>query len=152
MDSVEIHEVFLDQFDPNDPAEVLIRDGLVAAFHYWAKYGDHPDFGKDYSYRDPQGSVVPKVGLRHVHLRPSVMTPDKAKTWDDPDCEPHRKTSNRHLVYVRSDENDRLLIYYFEADAHIKAREDDYKFLKALGRAAQEWLSKNSFYPDVSDS
>ena len=152
MDSVEIHGVFVDQFDPLDPLEVQIRDGLVAAFQFWAKNGHHPDFGKDFSYRDPQGSVVPKVGLRHVHLRPSVMTPDKARTWNDPECDPRLKTSNRHLVYVRSDENDRLLIYYFEADAHAKAREEDYKFLKALGRAAEEWLTKNRLYPDLSDS
>lgn len=151
MDSVELHEVFELQFDSNNPQEVLLRDGLSDAFKYWVKKGSHPDFGRDATYRDPAGSVVPNVGLRHVHLRPSVMTWKDSKTWNDPDVEPHYRTSNRHLVYVRSDERDRLLIYYFEQDAHAMARADDYKFLKSLGRAAQEWLTSGKRYPDTKD-
>lgn len=152
MDSVEVHDVFEDQFDPQDPLEVQVRDALVASFQYWAEHGHHPEFGKDVSYRDPAGSVVPKVGLRHVHLRPTVMTPDKARTWDDPRCDPVRKTSDRHLVYVRSDESDRLLLFYFESDAHDEARKENSRLLKALGRAAEEWLTENSLYPDTSDN
>lgn len=150
MDSVTVHGVFNDQFDETDPAEVALRDQLVEAFRYWVEYGHHPDFGRDAGYRDPAGSVVPKVGLRHVHLRPEgELTPQDKRTWDDPRVDAYRKTSNRHLVYVMSDERDRLMLYYFEQNAHAEARTDDYKFLKALGRAAEEWFDDSRLYPHL---
>lgn len=150
MDSVEVHAVFIDQFDPNDDEELQLRDGLVAAFRYWAEHGHHPDFGRDVTYRDPAGSVVPKVGLRHVHLRPDVQEKRAARIWNDPSADPYDKKSDRHLVYVRSDEQDRLLIYYFDDGGHEGAR-GDFQLLKALGRAAEEWLRETKRYPDTDD-
>lgn len=150
MDSITVHDVFSDQFDSADPSEVDLRDQLIEAFRYWAEQGYHPDFGRDASYRDPAGSVVPKIGLRHVHLRPEgELTRAEKRHWDDPDADPYRKTSNRHLVYVKSDEHERLLLYYFEQDAHSEARIDDFRLLKALGRAAEEWLDTSGLYPDL---
>ncbi|MBD1554760.1 type II toxin-antitoxin system YafO family toxin [Pseudomonas typographi] len=147
MDSVEVHPNFSDQFDKSDAEDLELREGLIAAFAYWAEYGFHPDFGKDVTYQDPEGSVIPKVGLRHVHLKPLEMTARQARLWNDKNTDPIRKTSDRHLVYVASDENDRLLLYYFEHDAHVRAREASYSWLKALGRAAQEWLNETGRFP-----
>lgn len=148
MDSVVVHDVFNDQFDTADPAEATLRDQLIEAFRFWAENGHHPDFGRDASYRDPAGSVVPKIGLRHVHLRPEGELEIREKRlWNDPHVDPYRKTSNRHLVYVMSDENDCLMLYYFEQDAHNEARVDNYRFLKALGRAAEEWLDESDLFP-----
>lgn len=150
MDSVTVHDVFNEQFDSSTADEIQFRDHLIAAFKYWAQYGTHPDFGRDASYRDPEGSVVPKAGLRHVHLRPEEPgTASERRIWDDPHAEAYRKTSNRHLVYVKSDEGDRLILYYFAQDAHEGSRADQYRFLKALGRAAQEWFDEESLYPHI---
>ncbi|MDU9389011.1 type II toxin-antitoxin system YafO family toxin [Pseudomonas sp. zfem002] len=150
MDSVEIHDVFIGQFDPADPVEVEFRDQLIEAFKYWAEQGHHPDFGRDASYRDPAGSVVPKVGLRHVHLRPEGdIPPRERRLWTDPHVDPYRKTSDRHLVYAMSDENDRLMLYYFQDDAHQAARRDQHRFLKALARAAEEWFEGTGLFPRV---
>ncbi|WP_312601053.1 MULTISPECIES: type II toxin-antitoxin system YafO family toxin [Pseudomonas] len=147
--SVEIHELFCEQFGTEDPELLTFRDELIEAFKYWAEYGDHPDFGKNFSYRDPEGSVVPNSGLRHVHLRPLNEKEAIEKKWDHPD--PVKRTSNRHLVYVRSDCGHKLVLYYFQDNAHVEARKNQYKFLKSLGRAAEEWLKLNKYFPDTSD-
>lgn len=48
-----------------------------------------------------------------------------------------------------SDENDRLMLYYFQDDAHQAARSDQHRFLKALARAAEEWFEGTGLFPRV---
>ncbi|TLP68251.1 hypothetical protein FEA48_30835 [Pseudomonas nitroreducens] len=142
MVRIDVHPVFVDQFSSEDQDEVDLRESLIASFTRWIERGTHPDFGKDVTYRDPEGSVVPESGLRHVHITPALgADEEQCRKWEK------YRTSNTHLVYVRADTGPHLLLYYFEHDAHRQARADQYRWLKALGRAADQWLKENKLYP-----
>jgi len=142
MVRIDVHPVFEEQFSSDSQDEVELRDSLIASFRNWIERGKHADFGKDVTYRDPEGSVVPKSGLRHVHITPAAGADDKQlEKWAK------FRTSNTHLVYVRADTGPHLLLHYFEDDAHHLARAEQFRYLKALGRAADEWLTQNKLYP-----
>ena len=76
-------------------------------------------FGKDGAYGTPLVDGNANV-LRHAHITP--IHPNKRKSWMKRHFRKSRKTSDRHLIYVK-DDGDYLLIYVLEdPDAHEVAK------------------------------
>ena len=148
MGKVEVHPLFFIDFDRSDAEDMRLGNDLAELFcDYWKRQG-HPGFGKDVTYDDPKGSIVTEVVLRHVHLEPLEPTKEEIISWRKPD--PRWRTSNRVMIYTRSECGRALLLAYVEEDAHAAGRK--YDFLRALSKAAQAWYHMHNIYPEERSS
>lgn len=139
---IDVDPKFYSGFDLNDPDDVESAEGLILLFRSYIANRGHAYAGKDVPYHKPANTVVTDVNLRHVHLKPIMPTPAEVKKWT------RDRTSDRCLVYARSDCGRYLLIAYLNENAHAQAYDLD--FIKALAWVGQNWMLKENIFPDLN--
>lgn len=123
----------------NASTSVEERKELRDEFEAWAAEGYEETqmlFGRDSAFGWPKEAV--EVGLRHVHLMPTVDDPALID-WIDKHEAGRAKTSDRILVYVMHDYDPSLVkfIAILDPDGHEKMR--DSGIMQSLIEAAHDF-------------
>lgn len=134
----ESTKLFRDQFSSETTFNKFLSN-----FEKWKTGDEHSSyfFGKNSGY------VLPKLSngyLRHVHLVP--ITNESRKVWEKSFIHKSVKTSDRALIYVERGNNEFLLIYILNSNAHQIAKmatEQDKKLMLGLAKAAENFLDYN---------
>ena len=109
------------------------RQALVNSFKRHVAGEPTPGFGRDELYDHPHTPpLVRAEDVAHIHLE-DPLTP-----WP-PGRDPHRNTSDIHLVYCQGfrDANCYLLMAVLQPDAHAQARQ--FRIMAKLGVMAEEF-------------